>query len=143
MDEFRAFQIDRGTGGVTARFTDLTLDDLTEGDVVIRVSHSTINYKDALAATGAGRILRKFPLVGGIDLAGRVVRSEVSALREGEAVLVNGCGLSETRDGGYAEYARVPAEAVVPIPEGLLKALIRSSLEMGFVSSRAIRMTTP
>jgi len=138
MDEFRAFQIDRGTGGVTARFTDLTLDDLTEGDVVIRVSHSTINYKDALAATGAGRILRKFPLVGGIDLAGRVVRSEVSALREGEAVLVNGCGLSETRDGGYAEYARVPAEAVVPIPEGLTEAEAMQIGTAGFTAALAI-----
>jgi NADPH2:quinone reductase len=138
MDKFRAFRIDRGTGGVTAGFTDLTLDDLSEGNVVIRVSHSTINYKDALAATGAGRILRKFPLVGGIDLAGRVVRSEASAFREGDAVLVNGCGLSETRDGGYAEYARVPADAVVPIPKGLSEAEAMQLGTAGFTAALAI-----
>ncbi|MBT8463803.1 MAG: oxidoreductase [Myxococcales bacterium] len=138
MDKFRAFRIDRGAGGVTAGFTDLTLNDLSEGDVVIRVSHSTINYKDALAATGAGRILRKFPLVGGIDLAGRVVRSEAGAFCEGEAVLVNGCGLSETRDGGYAEYARVPADAVVPIPEGLTEAEAMQIGTAGFTAALAI-----
>ena len=138
MDKFRAFRIDRGADGATARFSDLTLDDLSEGDVVIRVSHSTINYKDALAATGAGRILRKFPLVGGIDLAGRIVHSEASAFREGEAVLVNGCGLSETRDGGYAEYARVPADAVVPIPEGLTEAEAMQIGTAGFTAALAI-----
>ena len=102
------------------------------------MSHSTINYKDALAATGAGRILRKFPLVGGIDLAGRVVHSEASALQEGEAVLVNGCGLSETRDGGYAEYARVPVDAVVPIPEGLSEAEAMQIGTAGFTAALAI-----
>ncbi|MDH4282653.1 MAG: oxidoreductase [Myxococcales bacterium] len=138
MEQFRAFRIDRADGGVTAGFTDLTLDDLSEGDVVIQVSHSTINYKDALAATGAGRILRKFPLVGGIDLAGRVVRSAVDEFREGDAVLVNGCGLSETRDGGYAEFARVPADAVVPIPEGLTEAEAMQLGTAGFTAALAI-----
>jgi len=138
MKKFRAFQIAEGDGGVTARLTDLTLDDLSEGDVVIKVSHSTINYKDALAATGAGRILRKFPLVGGIDLAGTVVSSGVDAFAEGDAVLVNGCGLSETRDGGYAEYARVPADAVVPIPEGLTAAETMQLGTAGFTAALAI-----
>jgi len=138
MKKFRAFQIAEGDGGVTARLTDLTLEDLSEGDVVIKVSHSTINYKDALAATGAGRILRKFPLVGGIDLAGTVVSSGVDAFAEGDAVLVNGCGLSETRDGGYAEYARVPADAVVPIPEGLTAAETMQLGTAGFTAALAI-----
>ena len=138
MKKFRAFQIAEGDGGVTARLTDLTLDDLSEGDIVIKVSHSTINYKDALAATGAGRILRKFPLVGGIDLAGTVVSSDVDAFAEGDAVLVNGCGLSETRDGGYAEYARVPADAVIPIPEGLTAAETMQLGTAGFTAALAI-----
>lgn len=138
MKKFRAFQIAEGDGGVTARLTDLTLDDLSEGEVVIKVSYSTINYKDALAATGAGRILRKFPLVGGIDLAGTVVSSEVDGFAEGDAVLVNGCGLSETRDGGYAEYARVPADAVVPIPEGLTAAETMQLGTAGFTAALAI-----
>ena len=75
MQTFRAYRIDEQDGKVVAGFTDMAVDDLTEGDVVVRVSHSTINYKDALAATGAGRILRRFPLNGGIDLAGTVVSS--------------------------------------------------------------------
>ncbi len=138
MNNFRAFRIDEADGGVKAGFTDLTLDDLSEGDVVIEVSHSTINYKDALAATGAGRILRKFPLVGGIDLAGTVVSSKVSDFAEGDAVLVNGCGLSETRDGGYAEHARVPADAVVPVPAGLPAAQAMQIGTAGFTAALAI-----
>ena len=78
VEEFRAYRIDQQDGKIVAGFTTLNIDDLTAGDVVIKVSHSTINYKDALAATGAGRILRSFPLVGGIDLAGVVVSSEDS-----------------------------------------------------------------
>jgi NADPH2:quinone reductase len=119
MDSFRAYRIDRGDDGITAAFATLAIDDLTEGDVVVRVTHSTINYKDALAATGAGQILRKYPLNGGIDLAGEVVSSENPEFEEGQAVLVNGAGLSETLDGGYSEYARLPAECVVPIPDGM------------------------
>jgi acrylyl-CoA reductase (NADPH) len=138
MRKFRAFQIDQADDGVQAGFTDLTLDDLSEGDVVIKVSYSTINYKDALAATGAGRILRKFPLVGGIDLAGTIVSSKVSAFAEGDTVLVNGCGLSETRDGGYAEYARVPADAVVPVPDGLTAAEAMQLGTAGFTAALAI-----
>lgn len=119
MNDFRAYRIDQEDGNLVAGFKRLTIDDLSPGEVVIKVSHSTINYKDALAATGAGRILRSFPLVGGIDLAGTVVSSESDHFEKGDAVLVNGCGLSETRDGGYAEFARVPADAVVPVPEGM------------------------
>lgn len=119
MDDFRAYRIDNVDGKIVADFTTLGIDDLSEGEVIIKVSHSTINYKDALAATGAGKILRKFPLVGGIDLAGSVVSSSDDQFDAGAAVLVNGCGLSETLDGGYAEYARIPAEAVVPLPSGL------------------------
>ncbi|MEX2126421.1 MAG: oxidoreductase [Woeseia sp.] len=119
MDSFRAYRIDQKDGNIVADFTSLTLDDLAAGNVVIKVSHSTINFKDALAATGKGKILRRYPLVGGIDLAGTVVRSSDERFAEGQAVLVNGCGLSETRDGGYAEYARVDGDSVVPIPQGM------------------------
>ena len=119
MADFRAYRIDQEDGKIVAGFKTMKVDDLTEGEVVVKVSHSTINYKDALAATGAGRILRTFPLNGGIDLAGTVVGSESDEFADGDAVLVNGCGLSETLDGGYAEYARVPADAVVPVPDGM------------------------
>jgi NADPH:quinone reductase-like Zn-dependent oxidoreductase len=112
-EPFTAYRIHQRDRGVEARFEQLTLEDLSPGEVVIRVSHSSINYKDALAATGKGRILRRYPLVGGIDLAGSVEQSSDPAYKRGAAVLVTGCGLSETRDGGYAQFARVPASAVV------------------------------
>src|SRR5436189_112352 len=107
MNAFTAFRIHE-TG---ARLETLSVEQLSPGEVTIRVQWSGINYKDALAGTGKGRILRRFPLVGGVDLAGTVVSSSDPAFAAGESVLVTGCGLSETRDGGYAEYARVPAEA--------------------------------
>lgn len=119
MDSFRAFRIHENDGAIDARLEQITLDDLADGEVVIRTAWSGINYKDALAATGAGKILRSFPLVGGLDVAGTVVSSSDDRFSEGDAVLVTGAGLSETRDGGYAEYARLPAEAVVPLPDGL------------------------
>ena len=119
MDKFRAYRIDEQDGKIVAGFQEMSIDDLTEGNIVIKVSHSTINYKDALAATGAGRILRRYPLNGGIDLAGTVVSSEDADFQPGSAVLVNGCGLSETIDGGYSGYARVDSDSVVPIPEGM------------------------
>ncbi|MFI4867459.1 MAG: alcohol dehydrogenase catalytic domain-containing protein, partial [Steroidobacterales bacterium] len=101
-DRFSAYRIHQRDRGIEARFEQLALDDLSPGEVVIRVSHSSINYKDALAATGAGRILRRYPLVGGIDLAGTIEQSADPAYKAGDPVLVTGCGLSETRDGGYA-----------------------------------------
>ena len=119
MDNFRAYRIDEKDGHIEAGFRELTLEDLTPGNVVIRVSHSTINYKDALAATGKGRILRRYPLNGGIDLAGVVVSSEDAAFPPGTEVLMNGCGLSETVDGGYSEYARVDSHGLVPVPGGM------------------------
>ncbi len=119
MDSFRAYRIDSVDGAIVAGFKTLNVADLTAGNVVVRVTHSTINYKDALAATGAGRILRKYPLNGGIDLAGEVLSSEDDAFQPGAAVLVNGCGLSETFDGGYSEYARVDSNSLVAIPDGM------------------------
>lgn len=127
MDTFDAFRI-HGPQPHRAGIEQLSLDDLAPGEVVIRVAHSSVNYKDALAGTGSGKILRTFPLVGGIDVAGHVVSSTDAAFREGDAVLVTGCGLSETRDGGYAGFARLPAEWVVPLPAGLT---LRESMVLG------------
>lgn len=138
MDDFRAFRIDESDGNVVAGFQQLTLDDLTEGNVVIKVSHSTINYKDALAATGAGRILRRYPLNGGIDLAGTVVSSDDTDLQPGTGVLVNGCGLGETVDGGYSEYARVASDSVVPIPEGMTAVEAMQIGTAGYTAALAI-----
>ena len=138
MQKFRAYRIDEVDGNVAAGFCELTLDDLTDGNVVIKVSHSTINYKDALAATGAGRILRRYPLNGGIDLAGTVVSSDDADFQPGATVLVNGCGLSETVDGGYAEYARVDSASVVPVPEGMTAAQAMQIGTAGYTAALAI-----
>jgi acrylyl-CoA reductase (NADPH) len=138
MENFRAYRIDQVDGKVVADFTSLGIDDLTEGEVVVKVSHSTINYKDALAATGAGRILRIFPLVGGIDLAGTVTSSVDARFTEGDEVLVNGCGLSETFDGGYAEYARVKADSVIPVPEGMNAAQAMQLGTAGYTAALAV-----
>jgi len=138
MEKFRAYRIDEQDGKVVAGFADLSVDDLTPGNVVVRVSHSTINYKDALAATGAGKILRRYPLNGGIDLAGTVVRSEDPDLEPGTAVLVNGCGLSETVDGGYAEYARLDSRSLVPIPAGVSAQQAMQLGTAGYTAALAI-----
>lgn len=135
---FKAFRIHEIDKKIVARFDQLSLDDLAPGEVVVRVTHSDINYKDALAATGAGRILRKYPLVGGIDFAGVVESSTDSRYRAGDPVLVTGCGLSETHDGGYAEYARVKGEWVIPMPDGLDAFKAMSLGTAGFTAALAI-----
>lgn len=138
MESFRAFRIDRKNDQIVTGFCELNIDDLSPGEVVIKVSHSTINYKDALAATGAGKILRTYPLVGGIDLAGTVVNSEDERFEPGDQVLVNGCGLSESVDGGYAEYARLNADSVVPVPGGMTAAQAMQIGTAGYTAALAI-----
>ncbi len=135
---FKAFRIHSEGGRIAARYEPVTLDDLAPGEVVIRVGYSDINYKDALAATGAGKILRRYPLVGGIDLAGVVESSSDTRYRPGDAVLVTGCGLSETHDGGYAQFARVPGDWVIPIPQGLDAFTAMALGTAGFTAALAI-----
>ena len=137
-NRFKAFRIHEIDRKIVARFDELSVDELTAGDVVIKVRYSGINFKDALAATGAGKILRKYPLVGGIDLAGEVVSSSDERFRKGEKVLVTGCDLSETRDGGYAEFARVPGDCVMPIPDGLDEFHAMALGTAGFTAALAI-----
>jgi NADPH2:quinone reductase len=138
MPTFRAYRIHRNDGKIAARFDQVALDDLTPGDVVVRVNYSDINYKDALAATGTAPILRKYPLVGGIDLAGEVVSSADARYAPGQRVLVTGCGLSETQDGGYAEYARVPGDSVISLPAGLTEQDAMRLGTAGFTAALAI-----
>jgi putative YhdH/YhfP family quinone oxidoreductase len=101
------------------RFVEMSVDDLSPGEVVIRVAYSSINYKDALAAAGINKIIRTFPRIGGIDLSGRIVSSADARFRPGEPVVVHGFGIGVERDGGHAEYARVAADSVMPLPDGL------------------------
>ncbi|MFD0738046.1 YhdH/YhfP family quinone oxidoreductase [Lysobacter koreensis] len=125
---FDAFRIHSDATGHRSGIEQISLDDLTPGEVVIKTAYSSVNFKDALAGTGEGKILRRFPLVGGIDVAGHVVASTDAAFKEGDPVLVTGCGLSETRDGGYGQYARVEAQWAIPLPAGLS---LRESMILG------------
>ena len=138
MNKFRAFRINERDKRIVAGFESMGVDELTPGDVLIRVRYSSINYKDALAATGTGRILRKYPLNGGIDLSGEIASSTDSRYEPGQAVLVTGCGLSENVDGGYAEYARVAGDSVIRLPEGfdLFQAMALGTA--GFTAALAI-----
>ena len=119
MTDFRAFRVHLENERIVARLERLRLDDLSPGDVVIRGAWSGINYKDALAATGKGKILRRYPLVAGIDISGTVESSADPRFRPGDPVVVIGCGLSETHDGGYSEFARLPGDFLNPLPAGL------------------------
>ena len=104
---------------IAGRVIEMDEQDLSPGEVLIAVDYSGINYKDALAVTGRGKILRSYPLNAGIDLAGTVLESSAPTVKVGERVLINGCGLGESQDGGLAQRARVPAEWVIPLPQGL------------------------
>jgi putative YhdH/YhfP family quinone oxidoreductase len=128
MTAFRSFRIRNDDAGYRAGIETMDTDALSPGEVLVKVAYSSVNYKDALAGTGKGRILRSYPLNGGIDLAGHVVASTDTAFREGDAVLCTGSGLSETRDGGYGEYARLDARWTIPLPNGLS---LRESMILG------------
>ena len=118
-EKFKAFRIHNDAEGYRSGIENIGIDNLSEGDVVIRGEWSGINFKDALAATGKGKILQKYPLVGGIDVAGEVISSESERFSPGDKVLVTGCNLSEKRDGGYSQYLRLDSNSVIPLPAGL------------------------
>ncbi|TDR44037.1 putative YhdH/YhfP family quinone oxidoreductase [Tahibacter aquaticus] len=128
IESFRALRIHNDAKGYRAGLETVSLDDLSPGEVVIKSAYSSVNYKDALAGTGKGKILRQYPMNGGIDVAGYVVASSDPGFKEGDAVLCTGSGLSETRDGGYSEYVRLPAQWTVPLPAGLT---LRESMILG------------
>ena len=120
MERFKAYKLtETPERKIRAEFVDMTLDDLDPGAVVIRVAYSDVNYKDALAATGKGKILRRASCVGGIDLAGTVVSSENGQFKKGDAVVGVGFDLGVSHHGGYAQYARVPAGWLTKLPQGL------------------------
>ena len=135
---FTAFRIHEIENRIVARFEELTLDELSPGEVVIKAQYSSVNYKDALAATGKGKILRRFPLVGGIDVAGVVASSSDRRYKKGDQVLVTGCGLGEDHDGGYAEYVRVKGEWVIPLPRGFTTHTAMMLGTAGFTAALAV-----
>ena len=119
MSPFKAYLIDLKDGKTVAGFTQFEESRLDKGEVTLRVAYSSVNYKDALAATGAGRIIRRYPCIGGIDMAGTVVSSSDARFKEGDPVIATSYDIGVAHHGGYAEYGRVPADWVVPLPKGL------------------------
>src|SRR5487761_1938602 len=138
MSKFRAYRIFEENGKSAGRFVDLSLDDLAPGEVVIQTHYSSVNFKDALAATGSGKVIRRFPCVGGIDVSGVVASSTDARFNAGEKVLVTGYDLGVAHDGGYAEYVRVPADWVVPLPTGLTLFEVMALGTAGFTAALAI-----
>lgn len=118
-DRFLAFRIHNDDNGYRSGVETVSLDDLSVGEVTIRAHYSSVNYKDALAGTGKGKIASVFPITGGIDVAGEVVASDDERYAPGDTVLVTGCKQSQQRDGGYSEYLRLEAANIVPLPAGL------------------------
>jgi alcohol dehydrogenase len=119
MERFKAYRLSEVDKKSAGAFVETSLDELDPGEVVVRVAYSDINYKDALAATGQGRILLRPSCIGGIDLAGTVVSSSAAGLAPGDQVLAVGHDLGVKHDGGYAAYARVPAHWALKLPAGL------------------------
>jgi len=116
---FRAIRAIKTDAGVTTELVTLTDSDLDIGDVTVRVDYSTINYKDGLAITNASPVIQHYPLIPGIDLAGTVEASDNADFAIGDKVVLNGWGLSQTHDGGFAQKARVPAEWLIKLPAGI------------------------
>ncbi|MEQ1589524.1 MAG: oxidoreductase [Gallionella sp.] len=135
---FSAYQITEQDGKSIGRFVNLSMDDLDPGEVVLQSHYSSVNYKDALAAIGAGKVVRRFPCVGGVDVSGVVVHSDDARFAVGDEVLVTGYGMGVDHDGGFAEYVRVPADWIVPLPQGLTLFDAMALGTAGFTAALAI-----
>ena len=122
MGTFKAVVVDKGEQGYSCEIRDFDDEQLMDGDVTVRVSHSTVNYKDGLAITGKAPVVRRFPMIPGIDFAGTVEASSHPDYKPGDAVVLNGWGVGETHLGGYAQRARVKGDWLIPLPDGLSAA---------------------
>ncbi|MCU7904505.1 MAG: oxidoreductase [Candidatus Thiodiazotropha sp. (ex Epidulcina cf. delphinae)] len=138
MTSYRAFRIHRDNAQHSAGIEELELSPPEKGELLIRVQYSSINYKDALAGTGKARILRHFPLTGGIDACGEVAESNDRRFKPGDLVIVTGYALSATADGGYAEYLKIPADWAVPLPDGLSASQSMALGTAGFTAALAL-----
>ncbi len=118
MEKFKALVVSKTESGQKAEFTEWTEDQLMPGDVTIRISHSSVNYKDGLAVTGKSPIIRQFPLIPGIDFAGKVITSTHPRWKAGDDVILGGWGVGESHSGGFAQMARVKGDWLVPLPKG-------------------------
>lgn len=138
MESFKAWLTSQDGKAVKTECVDMTIDQLDPGEVVIDVEYSTVNYKDALSATGAGRIIRRFPCIGGIDLAGTVASSTDPAFKPGDRVIGTSYDIGVAHHGGYAQKARLPASWLVPMPAGMSSFDAMSYGTAGFTAALAV-----
>ncbi len=139
VDRFRAMVIDDRDGKPVAGFRELTLADLPDHDVLVEVHYSTLNYKDGLAIAGKGRIARRLPMVGGVDLAGIVIESRSADWKPGDKVVVNGWGLSETEWGGYSRFQRLKPEWLTRLPDAFTLEESMAIGTAGYTAALAVR----
>lgn len=137
-EKFRCILVTKSEAGQKASLTELSESDLAEGDVTVGVTHSTLNYKDGLAVTGAAPVVRKFPLIAGIDFAGHVLTSADARFRPGDAVVANGWGMGETHHGGFATRARVKGDWLVHLPRKFSAADAMAIGTAGYTSMLAV-----
>ena len=141
MDKFKAFRVYNENNKIGGRVVEVSLDDLSPGEVVFRTAYSSVNYKDALAATGSGgKIIRKYPLTGGIDAAGTVISSSDARFKPGDEVICTSYDFGVAHDGGYSERCRVPADWVVPLPQGLTLFEAMALGTAGYTAGLAIEL---
>jgi len=140
MHRFKAYRTFEDDKVVSSRFVEMTEDELDPGDVIVKTKYSTINYKDALSYNGAGRIMRKFPTVGGIDMAGTVEASADPRFKRGDKVIVHAYDFGVAHDGGYSEYVRVPGDWIVRRPEGMTAFDAMTLGTAGFTAAQAIML---
>ena len=140
VDRFKALLItrDEATKAQSVAVTELGLDDLMPGDVDVRVEHSTVNYKDGLAITGKLPVVRRFPMIPGVDFAGTVTASTHDGIRPGDKVVLNGWGVGEVHYGGYSQMARVSGDWLIPLPEGLSGAEAMALGTAGYTAMLAL-----
>jgi acrylyl-CoA reductase (NADPH) len=138
MSKFQAIRIDKDDSGYRAAYSQFDTAELMDGDVTVRVSHSTVNYKDGLAITGKSPVVRRFPMIPGIDFAGVVETSSNKDFKPGDAVVLTGWGVGETHLGGLAEKARVKGDWLVPLPHGLTAAESMAIGTAGFTAMLAV-----
>ncbi|MDD5627666.1 MAG: acryloyl-CoA reductase [Elusimicrobia bacterium] len=139
MNPCKAFRVFQEGGRAQGRFTEMRLEELAPGEVLVKVELSSVNYKDALAGTGAPGLIRRFPCTAGIDLCGTVAESADPEFKPGDGVLATCCGLGESQDGGYAEYCRVPSAWAVPLPAGLSPFEAMALGTAGFTAALALQ----
>src|SRR5690242_11114829 len=137
-EQFRALVADKDGDDVNRSLTELSASDLPDGEVTVRVGWSSVNYKDALAVSPKGRVAKGYPLVPGIDLAGEVIAGSGDGVEPGRQVLVHGHDLGVGHHGGFAEVARVPADWVVPLPDGLSARDAGALGPAGFTAGRSV-----